>query len=36
LDYYFTFKDDPQRAANAQLALRLAGNVTWRYLAAYF
>ncbi|HWH69500.1 MAG TPA: hypothetical protein VNT26_08955, partial [Candidatus Sulfotelmatobacter sp.] len=35
LDYYFTFKDDPQRAANATLALRLAGNVTWRYLQCW-
>jgi hypothetical protein len=32
LDYYFTFKDDLQRSTNAALALRLAGNVTWRYL----
>lgn len=35
LDYYFTFKDDPARAANAALALRLAGNVTWRYLQCW-
>ena len=35
LDYYFTFKDDSQRAANATLALRLAGNVTWRYLQCW-
>jgi hypothetical protein len=32
LDYHFTFKDDPQRRANAQLALRLAGSLIWRYL----
>jgi hypothetical protein len=32
LDYYFTFKGDPARTSNAQLALRLADNVTWRYL----
>ncbi|MDE3066986.1 MAG: hypothetical protein KGJ60_05475 [Verrucomicrobiota bacterium] len=32
LDYYFTFKNDPQRAANAQLALHLADNLIWRYL----
>jgi hypothetical protein len=32
LDYYFTFKNDPARKANARLALRLADNVTWRYL----
>jgi hypothetical protein len=35
LDYYFTFKDEAQRAANATLALRLAGNVTWRYLQSW-
>ncbi len=35
LDFYFTFKDDPQRSANAALALRLAGNVTWRYLQCW-
>jgi len=35
LDYYFTFKDDPSRSANAALALRLAGNVTWRYLQCW-
>jgi len=35
LDYYFTFKDDPQRATNAALALRLAQNVTWRYLQCW-
>ena len=32
LDYYFTFRDDPARCAQAELALRLAANVTWRYL----
>ena len=35
LDYYFTFKDDPQRGTNAALALRVAGNVTWRYLQCW-
>ena len=35
LDYYFTFKTDSQRSANADLALRLARNVTWRYLAIW-
>ncbi|HVV72954.1 MAG TPA: hypothetical protein VHI52_15875, partial [Verrucomicrobiae bacterium] len=35
LDYYFTFKDDSQRSANASLALRLAANVTWRYLQCW-
>lgn len=35
LDYYFTFKDDAQRAARAALALKLAGNVTWRYLQVW-
>jgi len=32
LDYYFTFKDDPERSENAREALRLARNLTWRYL----
>jgi hypothetical protein len=32
LDYYFTFKNDVQRAANATLALHLANNILWRYL----
>ncbi len=32
LDYYFTFRNDAQRGANAALALRLAGTMTWRYL----
>lgn len=35
LDYCFTFKDDAPRAANAALALHLAGNVTWRYLQCW-
>ncbi|HEX4122488.1 MAG TPA: hypothetical protein VH619_17875 [Verrucomicrobiae bacterium] len=35
LDYYFTFKKDPARAANAKLALHLADNVIWRYLAIW-
>ena len=35
LDYYFTFRLDALRQANAELALRLAGNVTWRYLAIW-
>jgi len=35
LDYYFTFKDDPQRGPDAALALRLAANVTWRYLQCW-
>lgn len=35
LDYYFTFKNDPQRHTNAQLALHLARNVTWRYLPVW-
>ncbi len=35
LDYYFTFKGDPQRSAKAALALHLAGNVTWRYLQCW-
>ncbi len=32
LDYYFTFRNDPQRGTNAALALHLVDNVTWRYL----
>src|SRR5208283_136678 len=32
LDYYFTFRNDAQRATNAALALHLANVVTWRYL----
>ena len=32
LDYYFTFRDDPLRATNATLALRMADTVTWRYV----
>jgi hypothetical protein len=35
LDYYFTFKDDAVRSANATLALHLAQNVTWRYLQCW-
>lgn len=32
LDYYFTFRDDPQRATNAALALHMADTVIWRYV----
>jgi hypothetical protein len=32
LDYYFTFRNDAQRGANAALALHLADVITWRYL----
>ncbi|MGO8698724.1 MAG: hypothetical protein ACLQVY_13505 [Limisphaerales bacterium] len=32
MDYYFTFKNDPQRGSNAALALHLADNIIWRYL----
>ncbi len=35
LDYYFTFKNDVQRATNATLALHLANNVIWRYLEVW-
>jgi hypothetical protein len=35
LDYYFTFKSDPRRQANAQLALQLANRVSWRYLQVW-
>lgn len=32
LDYYFTFRSDPLRSTNADLALRMADTITWRYL----
>ena len=32
LDYYFTFRVDPLRSTNAELALRMADTITWRYL----
>jgi hypothetical protein len=32
LDYYFSFKSDLARKGNAEMALRLADNVVWRYL----
>ena len=35
LDYYFTFKNDAQRSANATLALHLANNLIWRYLQVW-
>ena len=35
LDYYFTFRKDPIRGANAALALHLADTLTWRYLNAW-
>ncbi len=35
LDYYFTFKDDPVRATNAPVALRLANTLIWRYLCVW-
>jgi hypothetical protein len=35
LDYYFTFKSDPQRQSSAQQALQLADRVTWRYLQVW-
>jgi hypothetical protein len=35
LDYYFTFKNDVQRSANATLALHLANNLIWRYLQVW-
>ena len=35
LDYYFTFKNDPQRSTNATLALHLANNLIWRYLQVW-
>lgn len=37
LDYYFTFRFDADavRRTNAELALRLARNVTWRYLQVW-
>ena len=35
LDYYFTFKTDPVRGANAAEALSLAQNLVWRYLSVW-
>jgi len=35
LDYYFAFRDDPQRAEQAQQALQLARKVTYRYMPAW-
>ncbi|MGA2498280.1 MAG: hypothetical protein ABSH20_11100 [Tepidisphaeraceae bacterium] len=35
MDYHFTFQDDPQRRENAELALKLARNVAWRYLPVW-
>jgi hypothetical protein len=35
LDYWLTFRDDPARRADAALALKLADNITWRYLAVW-
>jgi hypothetical protein len=35
LDYYFTFKNDPQRGTNATLALRLADKLIWRYMQVW-
>ena len=32
VDYYFTFRDDPQRCSKAEAALRLANRMVWRYL----
>jgi hypothetical protein len=32
LDYYFTFRGDPLRSTNADLALHMADTLTWRYL----
>ena len=35
LDYYFTFRTDPARSANAGLALQLANRMIWRYLQSW-
>lgn len=35
LDYYYAFKDDPQRAERARQAVELARNITYRYLIAW-
>ena len=35
VDYYYAFKDDPERAARARQALDLARNITYRYLIAW-
>ncbi len=32
MDYYFTFRNDPLRATNAALALRMVDTITWRYI----
>lgn len=35
LDYYFTFRSDPVRSANATMALHLADCIIWRYLPVW-
>jgi len=35
LDYYFTFKNDPQRGTNATVALSLADKLIWRYMQVW-
>jgi hypothetical protein len=35
LDYYYTFCDDPQRAARAGQAVELARKITYRYMVAW-
>ena len=35
LDYHFTFRNTPERAARAQAALDLAVSIAYRYLAAW-
>ncbi len=35
LDYYFTFKDDPSRAARAKEALQLARSFVYRYMTMW-
>jgi hypothetical protein len=35
LDYYYAFKDDPQRAERARQAVELARKITYRYLIAW-
>jgi hypothetical protein len=35
LDYYFAFKNDPERSARAREAVELARKVTYRYMPAW-
>jgi len=35
LDYYYTFRDDPERKKNAELAYDMARNLMYRYLTIF-